>query len=281
MEEEFRRSQRRSCRLMGMWRSSCRYRSRRADDGLILEKLRELAGLHTRWGYRTLGVLLRRDGLVINHKRVFRVYKEAGLLLPRKRPRRGPRPRSQKLEAAGGINDRWSMDFVSDALATGRKFRSLTIVDDGCRQSPAIVVDSSISGVRVTRELDRLAETRGLPRTLVLDNGPEFTSRAMVLWAKARGVNLHFIDPGKPVQNAFIESFNGKFRDECLNTQWFLSLDEARQKIEAWRQEYNGVRPHSSLGNLTPDEYARTLEGAPAVGIAARFPQPYYDETLK
>ena len=134
-------------------------------------------------------MLVRREGLAINHKRVFRLYKEAGLLLPRKRPRRGPRPRSQKLEAARGINDRWSMDFVSDALATGRKFRNLTIVDDGCRQSPAIVVDSSISGVRVTRELDRLAETRGLPRTLVVDNGPEFTSRAMVLWAKTRGVN--------------------------------------------------------------------------------------------
>ena len=281
MEEEFRRSQRRSCGLLGMWRSSCRYRSRRADDGWILEKLRELAGRHTRWGYRTLEVLLRRDGLSINHKRVWRLYKEAGLRLPRKRPRRGPRPRSQKLEAARGINDRWSMDFVSDALATGRKFRSLTIVDDGCRQSPAIVVDSSISGVRVTRELDRLAQVRGLPRTLVVDNGPEFTSRAMVLWAKARGVNLHFIDPGKPVQNAFIESFNGKFRNECLNTQWFLSLEEARRQIEAWRQEYNGIRPHSSLGNLTPDEYSRTLERAPAVEIAARFPQPYYDETLK
>ena len=281
MREEFRRSQRRSCRLVGLWRSSCRYRSRRAGDEGVLERLRELGARHPRWGYRTLEVLLRREGLVINHKRVFRLYREAGLKLPRKRPRRGPRPRPQKLEPACGINDRWSMDFVSDALATGRRFRNLTIVDDGVRQSPAIVVDFSIPAQRVTRELDRLAETRGLPRTLVVDNGPEFTSRAMVLWAKAGGVNLHFIDPGKPVQNAFIESFNGKFRDECLNTQWFLSLEEARETIEAWRQQYNGVRPHSSLGNLTPDEYARSLGGAPAVEIAARFPQPYYDETLK
>lgn len=226
--------------------------------------------------------MLRREGFEINHKRVWRLYKEEGLRLPRKRPRRGPRPRAQKLEAAHGINDRWSMDFVSDALANGRKFRCLTIVDDGTRQSPAIAVDSSISGVRVVRELDQLAVIRGLPRTLVVDNGPEFTSRAMVVWAQTRGITLHFIDPGKPVQNAFVESFNGKFRDQCLNTQWFLSLEEARQHVEAWRQEYNGIRPHSSLGKRTPDEYAAALGGGPAVEIAARFPQ-HYDEnaTLK
>lgn len=281
MEEEFRRSQRRSCGLLGMWRSSCRYRSKRTDDERIREKLRELALRHTRWGYRTLETILRRDGVVINHKRVWRLYKEEGLRLPRKRPRREARPRAQKLEAARGLNDRWSMDFVSDALATGRKFRCLTIIDDGTRQSPAIVVDSSISGVRVARELDRLATVRGLPRTLVVDNGPEFTSQAMAVWAKTRGVTLHFIDPGKPVQNAFVESFNGKFRDQCLNTQWFLSLEEAREQVEAWRLEYNGIRPHSSLGKLTPDEYAATLTRDPAAEIAARFPQLYYDATLK
>jgi putative transposase len=278
MESEFRRSQRRSCGLLGLWRSSCRYRRVKPDDLEVREKLRELAGRHTRWGYRTLEVMLRRDGTVINHKRVWRLYKEEDLRLPRKRPRRGPRPRAQKLEAAQGINERWSIDFVSDALATGRRFRCLTIVDDGTRQSPAIIVDSSISGVRVARELDDLAKKRGLPRTLVADNGPEFTSKAMGFWAQSRGVKLHFIDPGKPVQNAFVESFNGKFRDQCLNTQWFISLQDARDRIEAWRQEYNSVRPHSSLGKKTPDEYATALAAAE---IAARFPQPYDGVTLK
>jgi putative transposase len=278
MESEFRRSQRRSCGLLGLWRSSCRYRRVKPGDLEVREKLRELAGRHTRWEYRTLEVMLRRDGTVINNKRVWRLYKEEDLRLPRKRPRRGPRPRAQKLEAAQGINERWSIDFVSDALATGRRFRCLTIVDDGTRQSPAIIVDSSISGVRVARELDDLAKKRGLPRTLVADNGPEFTSKAMGFWAQSRGVKLHFIDPGKPVQNAFVESFNGKFRDQCLNTQWFISLQDARDRIEAWRQEYNSVRPHSSLGKKTPDEYATALAAAE---IAARFPQPYDGVTLK
>ena len=174
------------------------------------------------------------------------------------------------------------MDFVSDALGTGRRFRCLTIVDDGTRQSPAIIPDTSISGVRVVRELDRLAGERGLPKTLVLDNGPEFTSRAMAFWAQSRGINLHFIDPGKPTQNAFIESFNGKFRNECLNSHWFVSLEDARQKIEAWRKEYNGLRPHSSLGGSTPDEYAASLEARSSTAeIGTRFPQPYDEVTLK
>jgi putative transposase len=278
MRIEFRRSQRRSCGLLGLWRSSCRYRSVRPDDVEIRGKLSELAGRHVRWGYRTLETILRRDGTVVNHKRVWRLYKEEGLRLPRKRPRRGPRPRAQKLEAAQGINDRWSIDFVSDALATGRRFRCLTIVDDGTRQAPDIVVDRSMSGVPVARELDRLGAERGLPKTLVTDNGPEFTSKAMILWARDRGVDLHFIDPGKPTQNAFVESFNGKFRDQCLNLHWFKSIDDARRTIEIWRQEYNGVRPHSSLGKKTPNEYAEDL----AAEIASRFPQPYDDgATLK
>ena len=278
MESEFRRSQRRACGLLGLWRSSRRYQSVKPDDGELRVELREMASRHPRWGYRTLETMLRRQGKLVNHKRLWRLYKEEGLRLPRKRPRRGPRPRAQKLEAASGINDRWSIDFVSDALATGRRFRCLTIVDDGTRQSPSIVVDSSISGVRVARELDRLVTQRGLPKILVTDNGPEFTSKAMGMWAQSRGVELHFIDPGKPSQNAFVESFNGKFRDQCLNVNWFTSLEDARTKIEAWRQEYNAVRPHSSLGKKTPDEYAAIL----AAAIAPRFPQPYDDGvTLK
>ena len=278
MGSEFRRSERRACALLGTWRSSCRYRTVRSDEEEIRAKVREAAGRHNRWGYRMIETVLRRDGTVINHKRLYRIYRAEGLRLPRKRPRRGPRPRAQKLDAAFGINDRWSMDFVSDVLATGRRFRCLTIVDDGTRQSPAIVVDSSLSGARVARELDRLANERGLPRTLVTDNGPEFTSKAVVFWAQDRGVTLHFIDPGKPTQNAFVESFNGKFRNECLNSHWFVSLDDARRHVEAWRQEYNGIRPHSSLGKKTPNEYAASL----AVEIASRFPQPYDDgATLK
>lgn len=224
-----------------------------------------------------LGEVLRRNGSAVNHKRVWRLYKEEGLRLPRKRPRRGPRPRAQKLEVASGINDRWSMDFVSDQLATGRRFRCLTVVDDGTRQSPAIVADTSISGVRVTRELDRMIGERGRPRTIVVDNGTEFTSAAVVLWAQERDIALHFIDPGKPTQNAFIESFNGKFRNECLNSHWFVSIEDARHSIELWRQDYNRVRPHSSLGRRTPDEYAASL----AAEIGPRFPQPYDAATLK
>lgn len=278
MKEEFRRSQRRSCGLIGHWRSSCRYQTLRSDDGEIRKDLRELAGRHTRWGYRILGEMLRRRGKRVNHKRVWRLYREEGLRLPRKRPRRGLRPRVAKLEAVHGVNRRWSMDFVSDALAVGRRYRCLTVVDDGTKQSVAIVPDTSISGIRVARELDRIANERGgFPEILVSDNGPEFTSRAMAVWAEARGVRLHFIDPGKPTQNAIIESFNGKFRNECLNVHWFISLDDAWRQIEAWRKEYNEIRPHSSLGMKTPNEYAASL----AAEIGPRFPQPYDAAILK
>ena len=276
MTSEVRISQRRACALVGAWRSTARYESRRKDPAPLVSRLRELALARPRGGYRLLGDLLRDEGCVVNHKRLYRIYKAEGLSLPRRRPRKGPRPRQPKLEPVQRANERWSMDFVSDALATGRRFRCLTIVDEGTRESPDILTDTSISGVRVTRVLDKLKEERGLPAVIVVDNGPEFTSKAMHRWARLNGVRLHFIDPGKPTQNAFVESFNGKLRDTCLNLHWFVDLDDARKTIEAWRVDYNEVRPHSSLGRRSPAAYARLLAGtSPTVEteeIATRFP---------
>jgi putative transposase len=253
-------SQRNACGLMGLWRSTCRRRSRSRDDAGTVVLLRELALLRPRFGYRRLHVMLRRRGIVINHKRVHRLYRLEGLSLRRKSKKRRRGERIGRLDPASRLNQRWSMDFVSDSLATGRRFRVLTIVDDHSRRSPALEVDTSLSGERIARVLDRVAGEYGLPETIVSDNGPEFISKAMDRWAYDRGVKLHFIQPGKPTQNAYIESFNGKFRDECLNESWFVSLADARQKIEAWRLDYNSARPHSELGNMTPEEFVS--EGA-------------------
>ena len=234
-----------------------------------------------------LGDLLREEGHVVNHKRLYRLYKAEGLSLPRRRPKKAPRPRQPRLEEALRPNQRWSMDFVTDAFAGGSRFRVLTIVDDGTRESPDLLTDTSISGLRVTRVLDRLKETRGLPEVIVVDNGPEFTSGAMHRWARLNGVRLHFIDPGKPTQNAYVESFNGKFRDTCLNAHWFVDLADARRTIEDWRVDYNEVRPHSSIGRRPPAVYARMLEekitAVETAEIAARFPlspQPCDDGTF-
>ena len=256
MTEEFRRSQARSCGLVGLGRSTWRYRSRRPADEEIRTKLRELAQRRTRFGYRRLAIFLRREGHVVNHKKVFRLYRSEGLTLPRKRRKKPLGMRQAPLSRPTRCNERWSMDFVMDRFREGRRFRIFTLVDDFSRECLATYADTSISGVRVVRLLEELAATRGLPQTLVSDNGPEFTSRAMLTWAQHRGVTPHLIDPGKPTQNAFIESFNGSFRDECLNTSWFMSLEDARRIVEEWRLDYNEVRPHSSLGGKTPVEYA-------------------------
>jgi putative transposase len=202
-----------------------------------------------------LTVLLRREGWAVNHKRVYRLYREEGLGVRRRKRKRIGAVERQVLAIPTRQNERWSMDFISDVLSAGRKFRSLNIVDDFNRECLAAEVDTSITGVRVVRVLEQLREFRGLPQLLVLDNGPEFAGQAVDVWAYEQGVKLHFIEPGKPVQNAFIESFNGKMRDECLNEHWFLSLGEARETIEAWRKDYNEVRPHTSLGNRTPREF--------------------------
>lgn len=245
----------RACAALDVARSSCRYGSRR-DDEPLRAALRSVAACRPRFGYRRLHVLLQREGWVCNHKRIYRVYREERLAVRRRRRR--------KLAAGGRVvlpvpirpHERWSMDFMGDTLANGRTFRTFNLVDDGSRECLAIEVDHGLSGQRVARVLDRVAIHRPLPKQIVVDNGPEFTSRALDVWAYARGVQLHFIRPGKPVDNGFVESFNGKFRDECLSGHWFLDLDDARTKIEAWRIDYNDVRPHSALGNRTPTEYA-------------------------
>lgn len=255
MKREYRRSERRACQLLEMSRSSCRYQVQRQDEEALRGRLREFAQERRRFGYRRLTVLLRREGWPVNHKRVYRLYREEGLGVRRRKRKRIGKVERQSLTIPTRPNERWSMDFVSDALTDGRRFRSLNIVDDFNRECLAAEVDTSLPGARVVRVLERLGELHGLPEVLVTDNGPEFAGQTLDVWAYQRGVQLPFIEPGKPVQNAFIESFNGKMRDECLNEHWFMTLAEARQTIEAWRRDYNEVRPHSSLGNRTPKEF--------------------------
>lgn len=234
-----------------------RYQSKRPDQAPLRERLRELAAEYPRYGYWRLYRKLRRQGVVVNHKRIYRLYREEGLSV-RKRPRK--RLARARVPALVPIvpNQRWSMDFVSDSVADGRKLRVLNVVDDCTREALVMYVDTSISGQRVARLLDEQASTRGAyPRRIVCDNGPEFISQALDHWADEHCVKLEFIQPGKPVQNCFVESFNGRFRDECLNENWFISLDDARRIINLWKKEYNEIREHGSLGGLTPSEFAR------------------------
>jgi len=249
-------SERRACELNGMDRSSYRYEPEPDRNTELRSKLTELARRKPRYGYRRLGVLLARDGEEVNPKRLLRVYRQAGLGVRRRERKRLERGRAA-MPLLSRPNQEWSIDFVSDALANGRAIRALTVLDDFTKESPAIEVDTSLSGHRVTRVLDRVIEKRGLPNGVRLDNGPEFTSRCFIAWAEQRGIPLIYIQPGKPVQNSYIESFNGRFRDECLNANWFENLGDARKKIEAWRLDYNQHRPHSSLAYRTPEEFAR------------------------
>jgi putative transposase len=265
--DSFEVSERRSCLALDFARSSCRYEAQPRSDGELIDRLRELATERPRFGYRRLHVLVSRDGLRVNHKRLYRIYRTEGLSVRRRRRKRVARADRPKLEAAIAPNQRWSMDFVSDTLSDGRPFRNLTIVDDCTRECPAIETDTSLPGLRVIGVLERLAEMRGLPKELVTDNGPEFISKALDQWAYRRGIKLRFIAPGKPTQNAYVESFNGKFRDECLNEHWFTSVPDARRIIESYRIDYNQVRPHSSLEGRTPEEFAAafaTLRPPPA-----------------
>lgn len=249
-------SERRACRFTGFARSSRRYRAQRSPDREVRARLHELAARRPRWGYRQLYRLLRRDGHRINRKRVQRLYQQEGLQVRcRRRKRRVAIPRIPRVVPTQA-NERWSMDFVRDTLGDGGVFRALTLVDDCTRECPAIEVDFSLSAERVVRVLEGLAYTRGL----VCDNGPEFAGQVLDEWAHRRGVGLDFIEPGKPVQNAFIESFNGTLREECLNENWFVSLADAQQTIEAWRLDYQRERPHSSLGDRTPEEFALALK---------------------
>lgn len=253
-------TERRACRFTGFARASQRYVTRRPERTELRARLHTLATLRPRWGYRRLHILLRREGHQVNHKLTRRLYREEGLAVRRRKRKRVAVARVVKPEIFGR-NERWSMDFVRDTLGDGRAFRALTVVDDFTRECPVIEVDMSLTGERVTRVLDRLAATRGLPACIVCDNGPEFAGQVLDQWAHAHGLMLHFIEPGKPVQNAYAESFNGRLRDECLNESWFVSLfvslADARTTIEHWRKDYNETRPHSALAGCTPLEFAK------------------------
>lgn len=256
--KEFRLSERRACGLVSLDRTSYRYCHRKQDDPTIRERLRELARERPRFGYRRLWVMLRREGHLINHKKVYRLYRLEGLAVRRRTRRRKACAAVRVVDAVVRPNQRWSMDFTHDGWGRrgGGRFRTLNIVDDFTRECLAIEVDVSLPAARVMRVLDQLIELRGKPEVIVVDNGPEFASKALDGWAYDNKVGLRFITPGKPVENAFIESFNGKFRDECLNYHQFKSLWHARYLIEEWRNDYNERRPHSALGNLTPREFA-------------------------
>lgn len=260
LEQEHKVSERRACRVLELSRTTKRHRAKpNALNEQISERLRELADKKKRFGAPRLHQLLLREGFEINHKRTERLYRMDGLSLRRKKKQKRFKSETRApLADPVRPNQYWAMDFVSDQLVSGQRFRGLTLVDIYCRESPAIEVARSMPAVRVVETLNRLKETRGLPEVIVLDNGPEMISLALDQWAYENNVKLHFIEPGKPTQNAFIESFNGTFRDECLNMHWFYSLDDARRKIETWRREYNEENPHSSLGFQTPKEFARS-----------------------
>lgn len=249
---------RRSCRLLGIQRSSFYYQSHAKDQTALRLRLRDLAAARPRFGYRRLHVLLRREGWPVNHKRILRLYRLEELQWRmRQRRKRGSYLRVP-LSTATQANERWSMDFVADCLQDGRRFRILTVVDQFTREAVLIEADRSLSGRKVAMALNRVAQTRPLPQTITVDNGSEFAGKDLDAWAYWRTVKLDFIRPGKPIENAYIESFNGRLREECLNQELFESIEDAREKLEVWRTDYNESRPHSSLGHLTPREFAQT-----------------------
>lgn len=222
--------------------------------------MQEIAGKRRRFGYRRIGVLLERKGMIMNHKKLYRIYREEGLSVKRRRGRKRARGTRTPMPVAAWPNARWSLDFVSDSFGASRKFRILAVIDDCTRECLCLDADTSLSGARVARELSSLIRIYGKPGCIVSDNGTEFTSRAILKWADENEVPWHYIDPGKPQQNAFVESFNGSLRDELLNEEIYDSLDDARRKLALWRYDNNTIRPHSSLANQTPQQARRTLE---------------------
>ena len=250
-------SQRRACRLTHCNRKTAQHVPSRPDDTKLRARLKQLAHEKVRWGYKMLCGTLRQEGWKVNHKKVYRLYKEERLELRRKGKKRLKSEVRGQTEKPTAPCQLWTMDFVSDALSDGRSFRALNLIDAFTRQCLAIETDTSLGGERVVRVLDNVVARCGKPQVMQIDNGPEFRSKALDLWASKNSVKLHFIEPGKPTQNGLIESFNGRFRDECLNQEWFASLQEARQLIEEWRVSYNTQRPHSSLGYLPPDLWAQ------------------------
>lgn len=260
LQRSYQIDQRRACRVVSLARSTYYYKSKADGQAVLRMRIRDIAAARVRYGYKRVHVLLVREGWQINHKRVYRLYCEEGLNLRkavRKRKRPGAALRIARQQAEM-LNDSWSMDFASDSLFDGRRFRVLTIVDNFSRECLGFEAAQGIKGQQVVEVLNRLKHTRGIPRSIRVDNGSEFISKAVDKWAYEQGVKLDFSRPGKPVDNAFAESFIRSFRDECLNVNWFLSMDDAKMKIEAWRRDYNEFRPHSSLGNLTPRDFART-----------------------
>jgi putative transposase len=266
VQEQHNFSQRRACRLVGAARATIRSRRRQQrDDATLRARLRELAAQRPRFGYRRLPVRLRREGIVVNHKRVERRSRAEGLAVRRRARQSLPPIRRGRPAPPLRANEQWALAFLQDALASGRKLRVLSVIDVFTREALALDVDTSLPGSRVVRVLDRLLSERARPAQLVLDNGPELISRALEEWAHRHPVTLRLIDPGKPIQNAHGESFHGRLRDECLNEHWFLQLGEARRIVEAWRQDDHQARPHSALGYQTPVEFARHATLAAAV----------------
>jgi putative transposase len=259
-------SERRACQALGYPRSSQRYQSVGKDRGELRVRLRDLAAVRVRYGYRRLHVLLRREGYRVNHKLVYRLYCEEGLTMRTKRRRRhrSGQIRTERSPATRP-SERWSMDFMAEQLYDGRRLRVLTLVDNFSRESLALRVGQRFTGDDVVAVVEEVAAQRGVPKTIQVDNGPEFISKSVDLWAWSHGVELDFSRPGKPTDNALIESFNGKFREACLNQHWFQSLEEARERIEAWRRQYNEERPHRALGGKTPREFlAERCRACPA-----------------
>jgi putative transposase len=254
-----RMSERRACLLIAADRKMVRYRSLRPSDVELRTRLRDLANQRRRFGYRRLFILLREQGEPSGINRIYRLYREEGLTVRKRKARRRAIGTRAPILVEAKVNARWSLDFVHDQLAHGRRFRILNIVDEVTRECLAAIPDTSISGRRVARELTTIISVRGKPQMVVSDNGTEFTSNAMLGWAKDHAVDWHYITPGRPMQNGYIESFNGRMRDELLNESLFIDLDQARRLIGAWVADYNTARPHSSLGYKTPAAYAGTL----------------------
>jgi len=271
VREHAKLSERRACRLIGMNRGSWRYRGRKRDETALRARLRELAAGRPRFGHRRLYIFLRREKTAegalrwrVNHKRVYRLYREEWVAMQRKRRKRFRAEARVLLALPTRANEMWTMDYTHDELAGGRKFRTLNLMDGYTREALRIEPDTSLPGLRVVGVLEELRERRGTPAAIQVDNGTEFTSRAVDQWAYQNQMALHFIERGKATHDVFIESFNGKFRDDCLNQNWFVDLRQAREVIEAWRVDYNTVRPHSSLRYLTPEEFAATVAARPA-----------------
>lgn len=259
-------SERRACRALGVERSLARYSFTRPKDAALRERLKSLAAERRRFGYRRLAIFLWREGFTCNIKKIRRIYREENLMVKRRKGRKKATRTRAPLPKPDSVNQVWSLDFMSDAFTDGRRFRVLGVMDQCSRECLTLAADTSMPGLRVVRELDLLVKKHGKPKVIVSDNGPELTSRAVLIWAAQNAIDWHYIQPGKPQQNGYTESLNDKIRDECLNEHWFSCLAEARAIIEAWRRDYNHVRPHSALGYLTPMEFIAAKNSAKKSG---------------